>query len=78
VQPIMSWVCNHIIDTRYAGVCIEVGIHLLDLYAEFSGHSAPLYEGFCTLRRRVKTEVERAQVACQTNGMLESLILGAV
>merc|ERR1712000_516917 len=52
------------------------GLHLLDLYAEFVGGSAELHESFKTLHRRVKVEVETAQVACQTNGMLESLTVG--
>ncbi|KAF7555852.1 hypothetical protein G7046_g6455 [Stylonectria norvegica] len=68
VQPILKWVCGHICDPRYVSVCVEVGLHLLDLYAEFVGGSAELHEGFRTLHRRVKLEVESAQVACQTGG----------
>lgn len=78
VQPILDWVCGHICDPRYVSVCVEVGLHLLDLYAEFVGGSAELQTGFRTLHRRVRNEVERAQMACQTGGMLESLILGAI
>ncbi|POR31429.1 U3 small nucleolar RNA-associated protein 15 [Tolypocladium paradoxum] len=76
VQPVVKWVCNHICDPRYVSICVEVGLHLLDLYAEFVGGSAELHEGFRTLHRRVNVEVERAQVACRTGGMLESLMLG--
>ncbi|KAF5257044.1 hypothetical protein FOXYS1_12454 [Fusarium oxysporum] len=68
VQPILKWVCSHICDPRYVSVCVEVGLHLLELYAEFVGGSAELHEGFRTLHRRVRVEVERAQVACQTGG----------
>ncbi|KAF4979436.1 hypothetical protein FZEAL_4360 [Fusarium zealandicum] len=78
VQPILKWVCGHICDPRYVSVCVEVGLYLLDLYAEFVGGSAELHEGFRTLHRRVKVEVERAQVACQTGGMLESLMVGTL
>lgn len=78
VQPILKWVCGHISDPRYVSVCVEVGLHLLDLYAEFVGGSAELREGFRTLHRRVKYEVETAQVACQTSGMLESLTVGTL
>ncbi|KOS20293.1 U3 small nucleolar RNA-associated protein 15 [Escovopsis weberi] len=77
VRPILRWVCGHICDPRYVSVCVEVGVHLLDLYGEYVGASKELHEGFRTLHRRVKLEVERAQLACQSGGMLESLILGA-
>lgn len=76
VQPILKWVCGHVSDPRYVSVCVEVGLVLLDLYAEFVGGSAELHEAFRTLHRRVKVEVETAQVACQTGGMLESLTVG--
>lgn len=78
VQPILKWVCGHICDPRYVSVCVEVGLHLLDLYAEYVGGSAELHDGFRTLHRRVKHEVEKAQLACQTGGMLDSLMVGAM
>ncbi|KAL6831222.1 WD40 repeat-like protein [Trichoderma afarasin] len=78
VQPVLKWVCGHICDPRYVSICVEVGIHLLDLYAEYVGASAELHQGFKTLHRRVKLEVERAQIACQSGGMLESLMMGAI
>lgn len=76
IEPILKWLHSHICDPRYVSVCVEAGLHLLDLYAEFVGGSAELHESFKTLHRRVKVEVETAQVACQTNGMLESLTVG--
>ncbi|KAG9254632.1 WD40-repeat-containing domain protein [Emericellopsis atlantica] len=78
VEPVLKWVCGHICDPRYVSVCVEVGLHLLDLYAEFVGGSAELHDTFRTLHRRVKKEVETAQIACQTNGMLESLTAGVL
>ena len=78
VQPILKWVCGHISDPRYLSVCVEVGLHLIDLYAEYVGDSAELREAFRTLGRRVKVESEVAQVACQTSGMLESLTVGTL
>ncbi|RFU74345.1 hypothetical protein TARUN_7904 [Trichoderma arundinaceum] len=78
VQPVLKWVCGHICDPRYVSICVEVGIHLLDLYAEYVGASAELHQGFKTLHRRVKLEVERAQIACQSGGMLESLMMSSV
>ncbi|CAJ2502768.1 Uu.00g101620.m01.CDS01 [Anthostomella pinea] len=76
VQPVLTWVQTHIIDPRYLGICADVATHLLDLYAEFVGGSAELEAGFKALHRRVKVEVERAQMATQTGGMLGSLLLG--
>ena len=78
VQPVLKWVCGHISDPRYVSVCVEVGLHLIDLYAEYVGDSAELRESFRTLLRRVKVESEVAQIACQTSGMLESLTVGTL
>ncbi|KAJ4396440.1 U3 small nucleolar RNA-associated protein 15 [Gnomoniopsis smithogilvyi] len=75
VQPVLSWICNHIIDPRYRAACVDVGLHLLDLYAEHVGQSAELATGFKTLRKRVGQEVEKAQLAAQTGGMLEALMI---
>ncbi|OAA60736.1 WD40/YVTN repeat-like-containing domain protein [Cordyceps fumosorosea ARSEF 2679] len=78
VLPVLRWVCAHVCDPRYVGVCVEVGLHLLDLYAEYAEASPELAAGFRTLHRRVRDEVDRAQIAGQTGGMLDSLILGCV
>ncbi|XWW93829.1 hypothetical protein V2A60_001766 [Cordyceps javanica] len=78
VLPVLQWVCAHVCDPRYVSVCVEVGLHLLDLYAEYADASAALASGFRTLHRRVRAEVERAEVAGQTGGMLDSLILGCI
>lgn len=75
VQPVLRWINNHIIDPRYRSACVDVGLHLLDLYAEHVGSSEKLAVGFKTLRKRVSQEVEKAQVATQTGGMLEALML---
>ncbi|GJC98557.1 WD repeat domain-containing protein [Colletotrichum higginsianum] len=77
VQPVLKWTCNHIIDPRYVSVCVEVGLVLVELYAEYAAASAELFEGFRTLRRRVGNEVEKAQLACETGGMVESLMMGS-
>lgn len=75
VEPVLHWICNHIIDPRYRAACVDVGLHLLDLYAEHVGSSEELAAGFKTLRKRVGQEVEKAQVAAQTGGMLEALMI---
>ncbi|KAI1178683.1 WD40-repeat-containing domain protein [Nemania sp. FL0916] len=76
VQPVLKWVQRHIIDPRYVSVCVDVATHLLDLYAAFADESPELAAAFRILYRRVKLEVERAQKAVQTNGMLDSLLRG--
>ncbi|KAI0856515.1 WD40-repeat-containing domain protein [Xylaria cubensis] len=77
VQPILKWVQLHIVDPRYVSICTDVATHLLDLYVEFADDSAELAAAFKLLYRRVKLEVERAQKAIQTSGMLDSLLIGA-
>ncbi len=77
VRPVLRWVQAHIVDPRYVLACADVAALLLDLYAEFAAGSAELAAGFRTLHRRVRQEVERAQVAAQTGGMLGSLLVGA-
>lgn len=76
VQPVLRWAGRHIVDPRYAPVCVDVSLHLLDLYGEFVGGSTELAAGFQFLRNRVMREAEKAQMACQTTGMLESLLVG--
>ncbi|KAK1700592.1 WD domain-containing protein [Colletotrichum godetiae] len=77
VQPVLKWTCDHIIDPRYVSVCVEVGMVLVELYAQYAGDSAELFEGFRTLKRKVTNEVDRAQTASSVGGMVESLILGS-
>lgn len=76
VQPILGWVCKHITDPRYVSICVDAALLLLDLYAEHVGGSPELDESFRVLHGRVKREVESAQQACQTSGMLEMLMAG--
>lgn len=75
VQPVLKWITKHIIDPRYRSVCIDVGLHLLDMYAEYVAGSQELMTGFHILRKMVTHEVEKAQMACKTTGMLETLLM---
>ncbi|KAI1778268.1 WD40 repeat-like protein [Hypoxylon cercidicola] len=77
VRPVLKWVQQHIIDTRYVAVCVDVAAHLLDLYAEYAGASAELLAGFKILHRRVRVEAEHAQTALMVGGMLGSLMAAA-
>ncbi|ORY65340.1 putative small nucleolar ribonucleoprotein complex subunit Utp15 [Pseudomassariella vexata] len=76
VQPVLNWIQKHIVDPRYVDICVDVAMHLLDLYAEYTGGSKEMEEGFRLLHRRVRQEVERAQMATQTGGMLIGLLVG--
>ncbi|OLN93086.1 U3 small nucleolar RNA-associated protein 15 [Colletotrichum chlorophyti] len=78
VQPVLKWATNHIIDPRYVSICVEVGLLLVELYAEYAAASAELKLGFGLLRRRVANEIEKAQVACETGGMVESLMMSHI
>lgn len=78
VLPVLAWVCAHMCDPRYVGVCVELALHLHDLYAHHAAASADLAAAFRVLARRVKREVESAQLAVKTGGMLDTLVMGAV
>jgi len=77
VLPILKWVRKHLPSTRFASICIDVAFHLLDLYSEYVGGSTVLATQFRQLYGRVKLEVEKAQMAIMTGGMVESLRSGA-
>jgi len=76
VQPIFKWVTKYISDPRYVNICVHSALVLLDIYSEHVVDSPELERGIRILHRRVRTEVERAQQACQTKGMLEMLMTG--
>jgi U3 small nucleolar RNA-associated protein 15 len=76
VQPIFKWVIKHITDPRYVSICVDAALLLLDIYSEHVGGSAELESNIKLLHRRVRTEVEKSQQACQTSGMLEMLMVG--
>lgn len=74
VQPILKWVCKHIKDPRYVTSCVEASLILLDLYSEHAGASPELDNHFKLLHTHVRREVEKAQQALQTSGMLGMLM----
>ena len=76
IQPIFKWVIKHITDPRYVSMCVDSALLLLDLYSEHVGGSPELESNIRLLHRRVRTEVERSEQACQTSGMLEMLLAG--
>lgn len=79
---VLRFAVAHVADPRYRDACAELAAMVLDLYAESLGKSGgkggggELAATFKTLHKRVRVEVERSQVACQTGGMVESLMMG--
>ncbi|KAK0727026.1 WD40-repeat-containing domain protein [Lasiosphaeria miniovina] len=76
VLPLLRWVSKYISDPRYVSVCVDVTFHLLDIYSEYVGGSSELADQFQMLWGKVSKEVEKAQMAIITTGMVESLMIG--
>ena len=74
LQPILRWVYSHITNPRYVDICVESGMHILELYASHIGESQAIDAMMARLHKRVRREVERAQQAWQTRGMLGMLM----
>ncbi|KAL9131264.1 MAG: hypothetical protein Q9217_000751 [Psora testacea] len=74
LQPIYNWVCKHITDPRYVNICVDIGMLILDLYAEHMGESPDIDHLTMRLHKAVRMEVERSQQAWQTQGMLGMLM----
>jgi U3 small nucleolar RNA-associated protein 15 len=75
IQPILQWIKKYIIDPRFVNLCVETGITILDLYSNIMGQSSQIDSLMAKLHDQVRREVDRAQQAHQTEGML-SLLLG--
>ncbi len=76
LQPILIWLCKHIIDPRYVTMSVDVGLLILDIYAGEMGQVERIDNLMKQLHGRVRMEVERAQQAWQTQGMLGMLMVG--
>ncbi|KAI9786104.1 MAG: hypothetical protein M1835_003156 [Candelina submexicana] len=76
VQPILKWIYKHIPNPRYLKMCVEVGLLIIDLYSSQMGQSPEVDSLFKQLHGQVRKGVERAQQACQTDGMLGMLMAG--
>lgn len=74
LQPVLRWLNKHVIDPRLVALCADVGANLLDLYATNMGASKPVDDLMRHLHSRVRQEVDRAQQAAQTEGMLGLLM----
>ena len=76
LQPILRWLTKHLPNPRLVDIAAEVGVLIIDLYADHLGQSANIDALVKMLHFRVRREVERAQEACQTKGMLGLLSAG--
>lgn len=73
LQPVLKWVYKNITEPRLVDTCVEVAMNILDIYSGNLGQSAEIDAQVERLHRRVRGEVERAQQAWQTKGMLDML-----
>ena len=76
LQPIFKFVCTRITNPRHVRLCVDLGLLILDLYAAHVGESPWIDRLMERLHTRVRREVELAQRAQQTVGMLEFLVDG--
>lgn len=73
LQPVLQWIYKHIREPRLVDLSVEVAMNLLDIYSGNLGQSAQIDKMVERLHRRVRDEVEMAQHAYQTKGMLGML-----
>ena len=73
LQPVLKWVYKAITDPRTVDISVEVAMNILDLYAVHLGQSPTIDTLVERLHRRVREEVDRAQQAWMTKGMLDML-----
>ncbi|KAK5057899.1 hypothetical protein LTR84_011900 [Exophiala bonariae] len=73
LQPVILWVFKHITDTDCVPLCVEVSMNIMDLYSKHLVESEQLATQVAKLRGRVWEEVDRAQQASMTRGMLQIL-----
>ena len=72
--PIFKWICTYIKNPRYVTICVDIGLLILDLYSFHMGESEQVDRLMRRLHQSVQVEVEKAQQAWQTTGMLDLLM----
>ncbi|KAJ5965719.1 U3 small nucleolar RNA-associated protein 15 C-terminal [Penicillium waksmanii] len=73
LKPVLQWVHKHIREPRLVDLSVEIAMNLLDIYSGNLGQSAQIDKLIERLHLRVRDEVEMAQHAYQTKGMLDML-----
>ncbi|KAH0564896.1 hypothetical protein GP486_001712 [Trichoglossum hirsutum] len=76
LRPILKWITKFLADPRYVSTVVGVAVLVVDLYSAQMGQSSEIDDLISRLHDRVRREVERAQQACQTDGMLHMLMNG--
>jgi len=76
LHPIMLWVWQNISHTAFVPLCVEVSMNIMDLYSKHLDESDSLAKQVKKLHKRVREEVDRAQQAGMTRGMLQLLAPG--
>jgi U3 small nucleolar RNA-associated protein 15 len=76
LRPLMSWIWNNISTSTFVPLCVEISMNIMELYSKHLEESEQLSVDVMRLRERVLEEVERAQQAIMTRGMLELLTPG--
>lgn len=74
LQPIFKWTCKYITNPAYVRICADLGTLILELYSLHMCESPQIDALMIRLHRIVSKEVERAQQAWQTTGMLGMII----
>ena len=73
LRPVLHWIFQNISHTAFTRICVEVAMNILDIYSKHLGQSSTLAKQTMKLHVRVRQEVQRAQEAYKTKGMLELL-----
>ncbi|BDD60112.1 snoRNA-binding rRNA-processing protein [Monascus purpureus] len=73
LQPVLRWVYKNITEPGLVNLSVEVAMNVLDIYSGNLGQSTQIDKLVERLHRRVREEVEMAQQAYQTKGMLDML-----
>ena len=76
LHPVLRWIHKHIVDPRYVSLCVECGLLIIDIYSSIMGRSREIDILVMKFHEQIRKEVDRAQQAWQTDGML-NLLLGS-
>lgn len=77
LQPILRWLIKNISDYRITRLTTDVGLVVLDLYADQLGRSEEIDGLVDALMQRVKVTVEASQIAWSVRGMVDMLTASA-
>ncbi|KAI9800680.1 MAG: hypothetical protein M1825_004002 [Sarcosagium campestre] len=76
LKPILRWTTRHIKDPRYMRISVELGLLIIDMYSTQMGLTDSMDSLVKELHDVVRDQVESAQQAWETEGMLNLLTAG--